>query len=272
MTFQGTNTYLVGCGAVAVIDPGPDLPAHLAAILAALQPGEKISHIFVTHSHLDHSPLAARLAALTGAPVLAFGPSQAGRSDVMQGLAALGMAGGGEGVDQTFTPDICLKDGDVIARGDWEIEALHTPGHMANHLCFAWNGHLFSGDHVMGWASSLVSPPDGDMTQYMTSLRRLRDRPWTGFFPGHGPEIQEAAQRLDDLHSHRLGREAAILAALHQGPSDVVRITGNLYRGLAPMLLPAARRNVLAHLIDLCTREMVAAIPRIGPDAIFKRL
>lgn len=272
MTFQGTNTYMIGTGSVAIIDPGPDHPGHLTAILSALAPGEKISHIFVTHSHLDHSPLAARLAAQTGAHVLGFGPSRAGRSAEMQRLADQGLIAGGEGVDHGFAPDTELKDGEKIARGNWEIEALHTPGHMSNHLCFAWNGRLFSGDHVMGWASSLISPPDGDMAQYMASLGRLMQRPWAGFFPGHGPEIDNPAQRLHELHNHRLGRESAILAALQHGPTDVARIARSLYRDIPAALLPAAERNVLAHLIDLCARNLAAATPRPGLKAIYNRL
>tara|TARA_R110002096_G_scaffold434770_1_gene657804 strand:- start:796 stop:1614 length:819 start_codon:yes stop_codon:yes gene_type:complete len=270
MTFQGTNTYIVGTGDVAVIDPGPDLPDHLEAILSALEPGERVSHIFVTHSHLDHSPLAAALCERTGARVFAFGAAQDGRSAGMQALADQGLVGGGEGVDLAFRSQVRLRDGETITHGDWQIEAVHTPGHMANHLCFAWAGHLFSGDHVMGWASSLVSPPDGDMAQYMASLDKLMRREWGMFFPGHGAEVTFPALRLRDLHSHRRSREAAILQELRQGPASVCEIARHLYHDVPPALLPAAKRNVLAHLIDLHNRNEVSAHPAPGPHALFQ--
>ncbi|MCB2137247.1 MAG: MBL fold metallo-hydrolase, partial [Rhodobacteraceae bacterium] len=172
MTFRGTNTYILGEDAVAVIDPGPESEAHLAALLAAIGDAGRISHILVTHAHLDHSPLARRLARLSGAPVLAFGAAEDGRSARMAALAASGHAGGGEGVDTAFRPDCRLSDGDRIEGAGWVLEAIHTPGHFAGHLSFLWGDRVFSGDHVMGWASSLVSPPDGDMGAYMRSLDR----------------------------------------------------------------------------------------------------
>lgn len=271
MTFQGTNTYILGTGQVAVIDPGPAVPDHMKAILAALAPGEGISHIFVTHSHLDHSPLAAPLAVATGAKVYAFGPSHTGRSPAMQALAARGLIAGGEGVDTTFRPDICLRDAETVSHGDWQLEAIHTPGHMANHMSFAAGGHLFCGDHVMGWASSLVSPPDGDMAQYMASLERLKAREWAVFLPGHGPEITNPAQRLCDLIRHRQDREAAILRHLNEAPATIPDITRILYHDVPPALLPAAGRNVLAHLIDLHDRKKVSASPDLHQNALFQR-
>jgi len=271
MTFQGTNTYIVGNGEVAVIDPGPDLPDHLNAVLSALAPGEKISHIFVTHSHLDHSPLAAALSEKTGAATFAFGAAHEGRSPGMQALADQGLVAGGEGVDLAFRPHIRLQDGQTVSHADWQIEAIHTPGHMANHLCFAWAGHLFSGDHVMGWASSLVSPPDGDMAQYMASLDKVMRREWGMFFPGHGMEITAPAQRLRDLHTHRRNREAAILRDLGQAPATVADITNRLYHDTPAALRPAAERNVLAHLLDLHSRNAVSAHPVPGPHALFQK-
>ena len=186
MTYWGTNTYVVGEGRVAVIDPGPADPAHLQAILDGLSKGEEVSHILVTHAHLDHSPLARPLSEATGAPVLAYGDALAGRSDVMAALVADGLTSGGEGVDAGFTPDETLTDGDMIQGDGWQLEALWTPGHFANHLCFALGDAVFTADHVMGWASSLVSPPDGDLTAFMASCRtlaarsgpRLLPRPW----------------------------------------------------------------------------------------------
>ena len=174
MTFRGTNTYLVGSHQIAVIDPGPDDAGHLAAILAALRPDQQITHILITHAHLDHSPLAARLARETGAPIYAYGAAESGRSAIMQQLAETGLVGGGEGVDAGFVPDVGLDDGAVLEGEGWQLLAHWTPGHFGNHLCFAMGDTVFTGDLVMGWASSLVSPPDGDLTDFMASCHRLR--------------------------------------------------------------------------------------------------
>ncbi|HEX9857984.1 MAG TPA: MBL fold metallo-hydrolase, partial [Paracoccaceae bacterium] len=269
MTHWGTNTFLIGTGEVAVIDPGPALPDHLNAILRALAPGERISHILVTHAHLDHSPLARPLAQATGAPVLGFGPAEAGRSPLMQRLAALGETGGGEGVDRDFAPDIALADGALIRGPGWELQALHTPGHFAGHLCFAWGARLFSGDHAMGWASSLVSPPDGDMGAYMASLERLAQRRWQVMHPAHGAPVADPAARLAALAAHRREREAAILTALAQGPATLPRLTAAIYADTPPALLPAAARNLFAHLIDLAQRNLITAQPALTPDARF---
>ena len=188
MTFRGTNTYLVGERELAVIDPGPDSDSHLEALLAALTPGQSISHIVVTHAHIDHSPLAAQLAKRTGAKIWAFGDASAGRSPVMQDLASQGLAGGGEGVDAAFQPDQIVGHGDQISGDGWTLDAIHTPGHFGNHLAFGWNDVCFTGDHVMGWASSLVSPPDGDLTDFMASsgqrMENLSRRPRC---PNHNP-------------------------------------------------------------------------------------
>ena len=271
MTQDGTNTYILGHGRVAIIDPGPAIAGHMAAILATLLPGEQISHIFVTHAHRDHSGLAPPLAQATGAQVYAFGPADAGRSLVMQRLAKLLPIGGGEGVDETFRPDITLADGDRIFGDTWALEAIHTPGHMGNHLCFAAGTTLFSGDHVMGWSTSLVSPPDGDMTDYMTSLQRLAARHWELILPGHGAALHKPAIRLAELLAHRHAREAALLAALGASATNIATLTSLVYRDLDADLIPAARRNVLAHLIDLERRKLVRAMPFSNPDALFAR-
>ncbi|MDF1671474.1 MAG: MBL fold metallo-hydrolase, partial [Roseovarius sp.] len=173
-TYRGTNTYLVGDSDIAVIDPGPNNPAHLDAILGAIGPGQRISHILITHAHGDHSPLARPLAAATGAPVLAYGNALAGQSSVMQELAKSGDLGGGEGSDSGFTPDQTIADGQVITGPGWSLAAIWTPGHFGNHLCFDMQGSVFCGDLVMSWATSIVSPPDGDLTDFMASCERLR--------------------------------------------------------------------------------------------------
>lgn len=272
MTFRGTNSYLLGTRDIAVIDPGPDDPAHLQAILRAILPEQRVTHILVTHAHLDHAPLARALSRETGAPVLAFGPPGAGRRPVMQALAEGGLMGGGEGIDSGFTPDQALADGDVVQGSDWRIEALHTPGHMANHLSFAWGDVLFSGDLVMGWASSLVSPPDGDLTAFMASLERLQGRHWSVFHSGHGAPIRDPAGRLAELLTHRRAREAAILDALSDGPATARVLADWIYTDTPPALLPAAARNVLAHLIDLSENSLVISDGILAADAVFRRL
>lgn len=257
MTYRGTNSYLVGEGELAVIDPGPNDPRHLEAILAALAPGETIEAILVTHSHRDHSPLARHLSAATGAPILAAGPSDWGLSAVMARLAAEGGLGGGEGVDAGFAPDQQVAEGARISGGWGQIEVLETPGHMANHLSFAWQGALFTGDLVMGWSSSLVSPPDGDMAAFMASCLRLTEREDRVFHPGHGDPVTAPRTRLDELIGHRRMREAQIIAALSkETAASAAELTRRLYADLQPTLWAAAERNVLAHLIDLAQRNM----------------
>jgi glyoxylase-like metal-dependent hydrolase (beta-lactamase superfamily II) len=270
LTGDGTNTYVLGSGRVAVIDPGPDDDAHLHAILASLSAGEVISHILITHPHLDHSALAPRLARRADAPILGYGRATDGRSAVMQSLAEAGFSGGGEGLDLPFTPDLTLRDGDWVTGGDWSTQALHTPGHLGSHLCFASGDVLFSGDHVMGWSTTVVSPPDGDMGAYMASLQRMSGQGWTQLLPGHGPAVTDPEQRVTDLIRHRQGREAEILTALQAGPADSAGLTARIYTGLDPKLFPAARRNVLAHLIDLHDKGQVTAQGSLGPETPFK--
>jgi len=269
MTYRGTNTYLLGQSEVAVIDPGPDSPAHLDAILAALQPGQRISHIIVTHTHLDHSPLARPLAARTGAEVWAFGDATAGRSPVMQGLAEAGLMGGGEGVDHGFRPDHLLADGDMLEGDGWALEVLHTPGHIGNHLCLAWGDACLTADHVMGWATSLVSPPDGDLTDFMTSCEKLAARQWRVFYPGHGAPVLDPNARLDWLVAHRRAREASILEALNAGPATAEDLARVIYTETPAALLGAAARNVLAHLVDLTGRGRVAPQGVLQAEAHF---
>lgn len=260
MTGSGTNAYLLGEAQVAVIDPGPDDPAQLDALLASLGPGEEIAAILITHAHLDHSAIAPRLSQITGAPVHAFGPADAGRSPAMQALAKAGLSSGGEGIDHGFAPDVLLPDGAWISLGDLAIEAIHTPGHMGGHLCFGVDGLLFSGDHAMGWATSLVSPPDGDMGAYMRSLARLSARSWHQMLPGHGETVADPAARLAELAGHRRKREAEVLAELARAPGTAAELARRIYTDTPAALLPAATRNVLAHLIDLA--ENNRAIPQ----------
>lgn len=271
MTSTGTNTWIVGRGEVAVIDPGPDSASHLNAIIAALTPGETVTHIIVTHAHLDHSALAPALARRTGAPLLGFGTATDGRSTQMQALADAGLAGGGEGLDHAFSPDLRLHDGDKVQGAGWRLDVLHTPGHLSGHLCLALGDTLFTGDHVMGWAPSLVSPPDGDMGAYMAALRRLAEHDWHRMLPGHGDTIDAPAARLAALIAHRESREAAILDALGDGPADLPAIVARVYADTPPALHPAAARNAFAHLADLTERSIVTATPALSPAATFRR-
>ncbi|WP_299702561.1 MBL fold metallo-hydrolase [uncultured Tateyamaria sp.] len=272
MTYRGTNTYLVGTTALAVIDPGPDSAAHLDAVMGAIGSEQFVSHIIVTHAHLDHSPLAAPLSKATGAPVLAFGTATDGRSSVMQGLADNGLVGGGEGVDISFAPNTRLRDGDVINGPDWHLDVIHTPGHLGNHICLGFGDACLTADHVMGWASSLVSPPDGDLTDFMASCEKLRRRRWRVFYPGHGGPVIDPTARLEWLIAHRRTREAAILATLDKGPATAVQIAQLVYVDTPKALLPAATRNVLAHLIDLMGRSEIEASDPLAHDARFARI
>ena len=256
-TFRGTGTYVVGDGEVAVIDPGPDLEDHVAALLAGLS-GEQVTHILITHTHRDHSPAAAALKAVTGAPTYGFGPHAGGR----RGDPAVE-----EGGDWDFMPDVTVHDGDAIAGSGWRFEAVHTPGHTSNHLCFALPDHgiLFSGDHVMGWSTSVIAPPDGDMSAYMASLDKLLDRPDAVYWPTHGPAITEPQAHVRAFVAHRREREAGILECLAAGGEQIDAIVDKLYVGLQPGLRRAAGRSVHAHLLDLAGRGIVESE---GPPTI----
>jgi glyoxylase-like metal-dependent hydrolase (beta-lactamase superfamily II) len=256
-TFRGTGTYVVGEGEVAVIDPGPALAEHVEALLTGLA-GERITHILITHTHRDHSPAAAAVKATTGAPTYGFGPHGGTR----------GIPGIEEGGDWDFVPDIVTKDGDEIAGSGWRFEAVHTPGHTSNHLCFALpeRGVLFSGDHVMGWSTSVIAPPDGDMAAYMASLDKLLQRSDAVYWPTHGPAITEPKEHVRAFIAHRREREAGIVACLEAGIGQIDAMVERLYVGLNPNLKRAAGRSVLAHLIDLIGRGAVfcEGTPTVG--------
>lgn len=269
LTGPGTNTFLVGEGEIAVIDPGPNDQGHFDAILAAVEPDERISHIFVTHSHRDHSTLSQPLALATGAKVHAFGNSSAGRSAVMDYLAASGELGGGEGLDTEFVPDVCLADEEIVAAGDWELQALWTPGHCGNHMCFAFRDVLFTGDMVLDWATTLVSPPDGDLAAFLGSCRRLAARGDRIYYTAHGEPVAAPQKRVNWLIAHRQDRERQILEALKEGLKAVPEITRHIYTDISGSLVPAAERNVLAHLIDLTTSNRIMSKGTLGPNAVF---
>lgn len=250
-TYLGTGTYIVGHGEVAVIDPGPDLPAHLDAILAATA-GERIVAIVITHHHSDHSPLAAPLKARTGAPVYGcavVAPLAADPNEVRLEAEA----------DAGFAPDISTCGGGVIAGPGWTLEAIPTPGHTSNHICYtlAEENALFTGDHVMGWSTTVITPPDGDMTDYMESLERIRGRGFATLWPTHGPPVRDAAPFLDAYVAHRRARETQILKALETGPARIADLVPRLYADVDPRLHPAAARSMLAHMIDLARRGRI---------------
>lgn len=271
MTGRGTNTYLLGTRGIAVIDPGPDDRRHLHGILAALAPDQHVSHILVTHAHLDHSPLARPLGEETGAPVMAYGNAEAGRSAVMRQLAHTGEIAGGEGVDTAFLPDRVLADGARIDGDGWHLTALWTPGHFGNHLCLEHGDAIFSGDLVMGWASSLISPPDGDLGDYIASCRRLRGRGARILHPGHGAPVTAPSERIDALIAHRKAREAEILAALAHEPGSARMLAARIYSDTPAALLPAAERNVFAHLLDLAGRDRAAPQGSLRTETVFTR-
>jgi glyoxylase-like metal-dependent hydrolase (beta-lactamase superfamily II) len=246
-TADGTGTYVVGHGRVAVIDPGPNLREHVDALLHALR-GETVTQILVTHTHVDHSPGSAALKRATGAPTYGFGPH----------AAALGPAVE-EGGDRDFVPDRVMREGDAVEGPGWRLEALYTPGHISNHLCFALPQErvLFSGDHVMGWSTSVIAPPDGNMGDYMRSLAKLLPRNDATYFPTHGPAIPDPHPFVQAFIEHRREREAAILHRLAEGDSEISAIVRAVYVGLPKGLERAAGRSVLAHLIELVAEGRV---------------
>lgn len=267
LTGAGTNTFLIGQDHVAVIDPGPDDPGHLNKIIQA--GNGKISHIFVTHSHRDHSAGVPTLAQMTGAPVLAFGDAFAGRSPVMRRLAESGLVGGGEGLDLDFKPDVILRDGEVMETPDWSLRAIHTPGHCGNHLCFAWDDVMFCGDIILGWSSTLISPPDGDLVDYFRSLETILATKPQRLFPAHGDPIDDPVARIAELAAHRRDRTAQILAALREKLGNAAALASRIY-DIPPLLMPAATRNTLAHLVALASIGAVLCEGEIAADAVFR--
>lgn len=253
-TFHGTNTYIVGDKQVMLIDPGPEEDqGHYAAIQAALR-GRTLTHILVTHTHIDHSPLARRLADETGAPVLAEGPHRAARDLHLGETNALDASG-----DKDFAPDTVLRHGDRVANDEIALQAVFTPGHTANHLSFGLEGseYLFSGDHVMAWATSIVAPPDGNMAEYMASLETLLARPETVYLPGHGGRLDKAREFVRGLRAHRRMREAAVLHRIREGDRTISEIVSVIYRDTDPRLHGAAALSVFAHLEDLLGKGQI---------------
>lgn len=263
-TFYGTNTYVIGHGEVSVVDPGPAVEEHIDALLSALGT-ERITRILVTHTHRDHSPAAEELKARTGAVVLGFGPHGEGRFE----RGAEVEAGG----DLEFVPDQRLSDGDLVDGGSHRLVAVHTPGHCSNHLCFevVGDGSLLTGDHVMGWSTSVISPPDGDMGDYLSSLQKLLDRDDERYFPAHGAVIEAPHDFVEAFVAHRKDREQQLLASIDAGLVHIREMVERMYTGVPQHLHPAAARSVLAHALHLMERGALRCEGTPGLEATWTR-
>ena len=259
-TFHGTGTYIIGRGDVAVIDPGPLDDAHIAALEKAVE-GETVSHILITHTHRDHSPAAAPFKKTTGAPTYGYGPHGGDRGGPKVE----------EGGDYEFVPDHVIKDGDVIVGNGWSFEAIHTPGHTSNHVCFALREEnaIFSGDHVMGWSTSVISPPDGNMADYMQSLRKMLTREEEIYWPTHGPPITEPKAHVEAFITHRNGREDAILQCISEGRNTIPDMVEVMYADVDPRLHRAAGRSVFAHLLHMAETGRVTTEGAPSPDGVY---
>jgi glyoxylase-like metal-dependent hydrolase (beta-lactamase superfamily II) len=263
-TFKGTGTYIVGRGEVAVIDPGPDLPEHLASILKAVE-GERVTHIAITHHHSDHSPLAGPLKAATGATI--YGCAVKHHEAEEAGAPRMEA-----GHDLDFHPDVSLCDGGEISGPGWTLEAIPTPGHTSNHLCYGFKEEnaCFTGDHIMGWSTTVITPPDGDMTAYLESLERIAARNFTTLWPTHGPPIREVAPFIDAYAAHRQERMDQILLALSQGQATIGELVPRLYADVDSRLWPAAARSMLAAIIHLEHQGEVETNGPPGPDTVYR--
>lgn len=249
-TFHGTGTYIIGKGEVAVVDPGPLVPEHIEALKAAVA-GETVTHILITHTHYDHSPAAAPLKDFWGCKTYGYGPHGAGK--IASGTPIE------EGGDMDFVPDVVIRDGDIIQGGNWTVECVYTPGHTSNHMCFALQEEkaLFTGDHVMGWSTSVIGPPDGDMTDYMASLNKLLERDDEVYWPTHGTCIKDVKTFVKAFIAHREDREQQILACINDGVSEIEAMVPIMYTETDPAMFPAAARSVLAAMERLVSSGRV---------------
>jgi len=258
MTFTGTRTYILGTENLIVIDPGPDSEAHLSSILKYVGK-RKVTDIFLTHSHIDHSPLSRQLKIETGAKIIGFGSADEARTSFMKKLSSSLDLGGEEGIDRDLVLDEKVIEKQILKVNNYSFEVVHTPGHLSNHICFSLKERkiLFSGDHVMGWATTLISPPDGDLGSFINSLEKLSAREEAIYYPGHGKPLKEPRKMVLAQIKHRRDREKQILNSVSEISRTPAEIVDEVYIGLNPMLKVAAIRNVLAHLIDLYERDKV---------------
>ncbi len=254
LTYQGTNSYIIGQGKVAIIDPGPNHADHLQALLHATR-HETVTHILVTHTHNDHSPNANKLKEITGGKTAAFWPRQTNGIDMPRGMETIG----DKFVDQAFKPDIALQNGDYLKQKGWSLQSIHTPGHAPDHLCFALpeENAVFTGDHIMGWSSTVIAPPEGHMADYMGSLDILLKRNDKCFYPAHGKTIKAPQTATKQAIAHRNKREQSILHCLKHHKTSINEITQQLYAGIDPSLSLAAQLSVLAQLEYLIERGHV---------------
>lgn len=263
-TFTGTGSYIIGCGEVAIIDPGPDDDDHINALLRAVD-GERVSHILITHTHSDHCGGARSFADMVGAPIYGYGPHPVRTKEI--DAPALD-----EGADYNFAPDELLRDGDIVEGSTWRLEAVHTPGHLSNHLCFALidKNALFTGDHIMGWATTVVAPPDGDMGDYLASLDKLLTRDDNIYFPTHGAPIENPHRFVRAVKTHRLMRDAQIIDRLKAGKTTIKALVREIYADIDKRLHSAAGLNVYAHLLRLETMGKVVSSGENGLRACYK--
>ena len=257
MTSTGTNTYILGRKELIIIDPGPNSELHLRNIMKIIPNNSKVTHILITHSHLDHSGLAPKLSKILNAPTLAFGTALDGLSNDMKRICKMGLTFETFGIDTEFVTDHFLEDKEKISSLEWEVVAHHTPGHLSNHICYQYLDKLFTGDHIMEWSTSVISPPEGDVSQFINSCEKIYNLHCEKFYPGHGIPVENPSERIVELIAHRKKREVEILNFLKNRDATISQITRNIYLNIDQNLLSVASRNVKAHLVDLIIKKQV---------------
>ena len=272
MTSTGTNTYILGKKELLIIDPGPNSEAHLRNIMEVIPKYTKVTHILITHSHLDHSGLAPKLSKILNAPTLAFGTALDGLSNDMKSICKMGLTSEKFGIDTEFVPDHFLKDEEKISSREWEVVAHHTPGHLSNHICYQYLDKLFTGDHIMEWSTSVISPPEGDVSQFINSCEKIYNLHCEKFYPGHGLPVENPGQRIAELIEHRKKREIEILNFIKNRDATISQITKNIYFNIDQNLLSVASRNVKAHLVDLIIKKQVTVDDISSDTAMYSLL
>ena len=272
MTSTGTNTYILGRKELLIIDPGPNSEAHLRNIMKVIPNNTKVTHILITHSHLDHSGLAPKLSKILNAPTLAFGTALDGLSNDMKSICKMGLTSEKLGIDTEFVPDHFLEDKEKISSLEWEVVAHHTPGHLSNHICYQYLDKLFTGDHIMEWSTSVISPPEGDVSQFINSCEKIYNLHCEKFYPGHGLPVENPGQRIAELIEHRKKREIEILNFLKNRDATISQITKNIYLNIDQNLLSVASRNVKAHLVDLIIKKQVTVDDISSDTAMYSLL